>query len=245
MADQTFSDFELIVVHSQNEVGTAVLLVLAWIAASDGSIDEKEARQLSEISVASKHGHEIEPLLLLVQNHDVKAIQLACEIIARHFRGERARLFLEMAIGMSIADGYLLPTENHILRFLADLLAIDSIGLNSLFVEVTGRQLPAPSDISSSHYWKTRESDSARSDRSSDGGERKSPPPKPSRSAQAFALLGLEAGATKTEIRKAYRRLAQVHHPDRFSSLGEEAVAAATATFQRINEAYEYLVKHA
>jgi len=41
---QNFSEFELIVIRSQNELGTAVLLVLAWIAASDGSVDEREAK---------------------------------------------------------------------------------------------------------------------------------------------------------------------------------------------------------
>ncbi|MCY3819438.1 MAG: J domain-containing protein [Gammaproteobacteria bacterium] len=61
----------------------------------------------------------------------------------------------------------------------------------------------------------------------------------------AYAVLGLEKGASKEEIRQAYRRLAQVHHPDRFSSLGEESVAAGTSTFQRINEAYAYLVRYA
>lgn len=245
MVNQNFSEFELIVIQSQNELGTAVLLVLAWIAASDGSVDERELKQLSEISAASKHGHEVEPLLRLVTNHDIKAIQLACEIVASHFRGEKARLFLEMAIGMSIADGYLLPTENHILRFLADLLAVNSVGLNSIFEEVTGRGIPDPSDISSSGYWRSREEAKAKSDQKSSREERARSAPHSSKSAQAYAVLGLEPGASKEEIRKAFRRLAQVHHPDRFSSLGEESVAAATTTFQRINEAYKHLVKHA
>lgn len=245
MAEQNFSEFELIVIRSQNELGTAVLLVLAWIAASDGSVDEGEAKQLSEISVASKHGHEVEPLLRLVKSHDIKAIQLACEIVAHHFRGGKARLFLEMAIGMSIADGYLLPTENHILRFLADLLAVDSVGLNSLFEEVTGRGIPDPSDISSSGYWRSREAGQTKSDQKSSREEKATSAPRSSKSAQAYAVLGLEPGASKEEIRKAFRRLAQIHHPDRFSSLGDESVAAATTTFQRINEAYEHLVKHA
>jgi len=243
--EQKFTEFEFIVIQSEDELGTAVLLVLAWMAASDGSIDEKETRQLSEISAASKHGHEIETLLRLVKNHDIKALQLACEIVARHFRGEKAWLFLEMAIGMSIADGYLLPIENHILRFLADLLAVDNAGLNSLFIEVTGRSIPDPSDISSANYWRDREQAKSKSNQSSGREERARSTPRTDRAAYAYAVLGLEFGASKEDIQKAYRRLAQVHHPDRFSSLGEESMAAATVTFQRINEAYEHLVKHA
>lgn len=244
MVKQQFSEFELLIIRSNNEVGTAVLLVLAWIAASDGTIDEKEAKRLSEISKASKHEHEIKPLLRLVQTRDIKSLQLACEIIARYFVGERAKLFLEMAIGMAIADGYLLPTENHILRFLADLLGINRTQLNTLFVELTDQEIPAPSDVSSSQYWKRREQTNSNSRRDSKGkGQQRSN--SGGKIAQAYAVLGLENGATKQEIQKAYRRLAQAHHPDKFSSLGEESVAAATTTFQRINEAYEYLVKYA
>lgn len=245
MPEVKFTEFELLIIRSNNEIGTAVLLILAWIAASDGSVDQKEANKLSEISAASRHGHTIEPLLRLVKSHDIKALQLACEIVARHFRGKKANLFLEMAIGMAVADGYLMASENYILRFLADLLGVNNSGLNSLFVEVTGQDLPNPSDTSSASYWRGKERSGAESNRGSSGNENSRPPPKTDRMTLSFAVLGLECGASREEIRKAYRRLAQVHHPDRFASLGVESVAAATTTFQRINEAYEYLVKHA
>lgn len=241
-----FSQFERLIIHGENELGISVLLILAWIATSDGSINESEARQLAEISVASKQGHSVKPLLNVVQNHDIDAIQLAAEIIAHHFRGEKANLFLEMAIGIAISDGYLLPTENHILRFLADLLGVKKASLNGIFSQITGHNIPNPIDPSSAAYWrnseKTRSESGSRSDSSHD--EPKSPP-RNNKATAAYAVLGLEHGASKEEIRKAYLRLAQVHHPDRFSSLGEESVAAATATFQKINDAYEYLVKYA
>ena len=245
MVNQNFSEFELIIIRSHNELGTAILLVLAWIAACDGTIDEKEAKKLSEISAAGKHAHEIDPLIRLAKNHDIKAIQLACEIVASHFRGEKALLFLEMAIGMSIADGYLLPTENYILRFLADLLEVDSVRLNSLFKHITGRGIPDPSDVSSSEYWRSKEESNAKSDQKSRQEEKEKSSTHSSKSTQAYAVLGLEPGASKEEVRKTFRRLAQIHHPDRFATLGAESVAAATSTFQRINEAYDYLVKHA
>ena len=56
-----------------------------------------------------------------------------------------------------------------------------------------------------------------------------------------YQILGLSQGATKAEIKKAYRKLALTHHPDRVAHLGEEYVKEATATFQKINDAYERL----
>ena len=158
LANLEFSEFERLIVRSQNELGTSVLLILGWIAASDGSVDRSEVKQLSEISIASKHGPSVEALLELLKKRDTSAIQLAAEIVSRHFRGEKAKLFLEMAIGMAIADRFLRPSENHILRFLADLLGVSKVELNEIFKGVTGRAIPDPGDLSSATYWRRQES---------------------------------------------------------------------------------------
>jgi DnaJ like chaperone protein len=241
MSATTFTEFERLILTSQNQVGTAVLLILSWIAACDGDMDEKERRRLAEISEASKHG-SITPLLRIIQGGDLDALQLAAEIIARNFSGDDALLFMEMAVGMAIEDGYLLPSENHVLRFLADLVGLDDDALNFVFEEVTGREIPDPTDPSRAEYWQTREGARRSKSRSSSQSGAQGASDERTR---YLAILGLESGATAEEIRKAFRRLAQIHHPDRFVRLGEEAVAAATATFQRIKEAHDYLMKYA
>ncbi|MDR5867473.1 J domain-containing protein [Halomonas koreensis] len=71
---------------------------------------------------------------------------------------------------------------------------------------------------------------------------RPEPPPDPRRRS-ALSVLGLEPGASRSEIRKAYRRLAQAHHPDRFHHEGEAIVASASRRFQRIRRAYDFLMK--
>ena len=48
----------------------------------------------------------------------------------------------------------------------------------------------------------------------------------------AYQTLGVARGATEDEIKKAYRRLAAKHHPDRGGN---------TAKFQEIQSAYETL----
>ncbi|WP_458526895.1 DnaJ domain-containing protein [Onishia taeanensis] len=63
------------------------------------------------------------------------------------------------------------------------------------------------------------------------------------RAHRALAVLGLPPGANRGEIRKAYRRLAQTHHPDRFFAEGEARMATASQRFQRIKNAYDYLMR--
>ncbi|CAJ1363350.1 unnamed protein product [Effrenium voratum] len=52
-----------------------------------------------------------------------------------------------------------------------------------------------------------------------------------------YEALGLEQGASASEIRKAYRRLALIYHPDK----NPEDPEAAAETFRRLAEAYEAL----
>ena len=52
-----------------------------------------------------------------------------------------------------------------------------------------------------------------------------------------LAVLGLEHGATETEIKRAYRRLARRYHPD--INPGDHT---AEARFRQILEAYETLI---
>jgi hypothetical protein len=57
---------------------------------------------------------------------------------------------------------------------------------------------------------------------------------------RAYRVLGLPRGASGDEVHAAYRDLAQVWHPDRFSH-NERLKAKADRNFARINEAYQLL----
>ena len=58
-----------------------------------------------------------------------------------------------------------------------------------------------------------------------------------------YKVLGLNKGAAKSEIKKAYRKLALKHHPDRVAHLGKEYAKVAKEDFQKINEAYSKLME--
>ena len=232
-----------LILENGNAVGASVFLLLAWIAASDGDIDDSEAQAIAEMAAASKYEGSVAPLLALVQKRDVASLHLAAEVVKSHagIQGN-PELFLMMAIRVAVADRFLLSGENHILRFFADLLGLSSNQLNAVFMEATGKEFPDALDLSDADYWHARSRSSRRADENSDAhsGRRRSRPEH-----DAYAELGLNPGATKEEIKQAYRRLAQANHPDRFTALGKEAVAVATNNFQRIKSAYDYLMNHA
>lgn len=62
-------------------------------------------------------------------------------------------------------------------------------------------------------------------------------------SGRHYATLGLEKGASKEEIKKAYRKLSMQYHPDKVRHLGEEFRAIAEEKMKEINAAYDFFKK--
>ena len=78
------------------------------------------------------------------------------------------------------------------------------------------------------------------------------PPPRQDRTGRPFregsavpwdpyAVLGVARGASRDQIRDAYREQLKLYHPDRVSGLGEELQALAHDKVIEIQRAYEEL----
>jgi hypothetical protein len=77
--------------------------------------------------------------------------------------------------------------------------------------------------------------------------ERQEPPPEPPTPSNEilewYKTLGLPAYATVQQVKKKYRQLAKLHHPDAVAARTPEAKAAAVEKMTRINIAYENIMK--
>ena len=60
---------------------------------------------------------------------------------------------------------------------------------------------------------------------------------------EAYKVLGVSPDASDAEVKKAYRRLALEHHPDKVAALGEDIRRAAEKKFQEINAAKDKIWK--
>ena len=57
-----------------------------------------------------------------------------------------------------------------------------------------------------------------------------------------YEILGVNRHASASEIKDAYRKLANKYHPDKVNHLGDEFKSLAEKRFKEIQEAYEQLV---
>lgn len=67
---------------------------------------------------------------------------------------------------------------------------------------------------------------------------------KPVKQSETFAyeILGVPKNATQEEIKKAYRKLVKIHHPDHFATGTESQQKMAAEKFVEIRNAYESLI---
>jgi hypothetical protein len=56
--------------------------------------------------------------------------------------------------------------------------------------------------------------------------------------AEAHEILGVTPDATVSEIRRSYRTLAHIYHPDRFDSAPDDVLVEASRRMQEVNQAY-------
>ncbi|MCK0768459.1 J domain-containing protein [Chromohalobacter canadensis] len=177
MASSRFTPFERLLLSSRNEADTAALLLLAWLAMSDGqgTLSDRKRALLDDLTGDFRHDHGYQLIVDLASAPDFVALQLAAEVLQRYYRGPRRETFLRQAIHVATHEGALAAGQHHVLRFLADLLGVAPETFEVLFRDVAGYPLAAPEDPSAAHYWRSRESaghqDSSQQDRHGAHGE--------------------------------------------------------------------------
>lgn len=234
-------------VGKRDQLASCVKLLLLWVAASDGSLDDSELEFASSQLPDAEGVVTTADLLNVIRQADLATIELAIRTLAAESR-ELRTAFLDMAITMSMADRRIATTENHILRFYADALYLGLAILQKRFQAISGTPLSEPGDPGDPAWWEefgTQQlpSDEPGRDAAEEAtGGMASARSEPRLSAeQARAVLAVNDDATPPEIERAYRSLAGIFQVERVEAMGPIAVAVASKRLKKIEEAYRVL----
>ena len=232
----------------KEQLSSCVKLLLLWVAASDGNVDEAELEFASSQFPEEGGAITTEDMLTIIRRADLTSIETAIRTVGEESR-ELRTAFLDMAITMSMADRRIAISENHILRFYADALYLGIGMLEKRFQVISGTPFTEPGDPGNQAWWdQLTEDEQATADRQEDGSGDSTTQPRQAVHAdarmsldQARHILGVEADATPADIEQAYEGLAAIFHAGRVGAMGEAAISVAKTRREKIEQAYELL----
>lgn len=222
---------------------TATFSVMGYIAKADGTVDKSEIALAEALMSRMNLDAELRSAAIKLFNEG-KQEGFDAEALVLQFRQECQRrtslyrMFVEILIQASLADGVMSPEEEAALMKVAGILGFSEYSFRQLEMLVrfsmgadqsagTGRGYGAGRGTGPGSQGRSRQQGSPGVDRMSLD--------------DAYQVLGVASSDDKASVKRAYRRLMSQHHPDKLVSKGlpDEMIRLATDKTQHIQKAYE------
>jgi DnaJ like chaperone protein len=201
---------------------TTTFSVMGHLAKIDGRVSEEEIDMARNVMARMELNDDLRQAAIRLFSEG-KRTDFPLRDVLDQFRYECHRrqtlyqMFVEIQLFAAYADGVMHPEERKLLLFICKRLGFSQADFERLDAMVRAER----------HYTENgRESPRATVQ-------------------DAYAILNVSSKASNDEIKKAYRRLMNQHHPDKLVAKGlpEEMVRIATQKTQEIRTAYERIKK--
>lgn len=204
---------------------TVTFSVMGHLAKSDGRVSEDEI-DLARRVMAQMQLDEAQRETAINLFNEGKLSDFPLDDALRQFRkvAHRRRnlfqMFLEIQVYAAFADGLLHESEERLLQHIFRMLGFSRFD----FENIVGR-------VQAEMHLGSRQQRTGAS------------APSSIRDEDAYAVLGVTTDSSNAEIKKAYRRLMNQHHPDKLVSRGlpEEMIELATEKTHKIRAAYDQI----
>ncbi len=205
-----------------------VFSLLGYVAKADGHVSSEEIQAarlvMQQMRLDENQSKRAIEFFSQGKEADFDADQCVNEFRQiSHQNRALSQMLLEILIFSALADGKLDSNEERILINLSEQIGYAKQDYQRLVEMVMGQQHFNQSGSGSTYYTQQTSADALK---------------------EAYAVLGIVNAASDSEVKKAYRRQMNQHHPDKLVSKGmpEEMVKMATEKTQEIKAAYELIV---
>ncbi len=203
---------------------TTVFSVMGHLAKADGRVSQHEIQMAREIMQQFNLDAERRKVAIELFNQGKRPDFPLDEVLAQfrqecHRRRNLMQMFVEILMHAAYADGELHAGERQVLERVREALGFSPEVFRHIEAMVRNAR----------HF--------------AGGGAPDASPRDVLR--EAYEILGVDASASDAEVKKAYRRLMNQHHPDKLVSKGlpEEMIRLATEKSQEIRKAYDTVRK--
>lgn len=209
----------------QSAFFTATFSVMGHLAKIDGQVSPDEINMARQLMSHMQLNDEQQKIAMRLFNKGKESGFQLDQILEQfriecHRRRNLIQMFIEIQISTALADGVMHKAEQSLLI---------SIGKHLGFPSRTIEQLIRMTQAQQHYAYEERF-----------GG---TPSVKKASLNDAYAVLGISKFSSDVELKKAYRRLMNQHHPDKLVAKGlpEEMMKLATKKTQEIKLAYEQI----
>ncbi len=200
---------------------TVTFSVMGYVAKSDGKVTKDEIALAEQVMDQMQLSAEQRKIAITLFNEGKKPDFQIHEVL-KQFKAELYRrrtlvqMFLEIVSAVALSDGNLDSREQKILEDIAADLGYSSEDFNELLGRLSGQAQFAQQESVADKL------------------------------AAAYELLGVNEGVDSVELKRAYRRQMNQHHPDKLVAKGlpEEMMEFANRKTQDIKAAYELIKQH-
>ena len=216
----------------QSAFFTATFYMMGHIAKADGRVTSDEIQAAEQVMRQMRLDAQQKKVAIRLFEQGKKQEIPVADILSQ-FRRECQRrrnliqMFLEILIMTAYADGSLHQAEEKLLWDTAQ-----SLGFNKFLFRQILRSVEAQR-----HYHQQQGQQQGR------GGQGSAVDSRGMSLSDAYKLLGISSSASDQEVKKAYRRQMNQHHPDKLVSKGlpQEMMDIANQKAQDIKTAYEMI----
>ena len=195
----------------------SLLILSALVIKADNKIDQRELDYVRTHFVSlfgKERANNAFKIFNEIIKNDTVSTRRVCMQIQQHMDHPSRLQLLHYLFGIAASDGFVSTLEITEIRKIAGYLRISRRDYDTIEAMFSGYNQRSSHQKANFNGYNTE---------------------------SAYKILNVEQSATNDEIKKAYRKMAKKHHPDKIQHLGDTHAKAAEEKFKNIKAAYEQL----